>query len=248
MRAALEVNSTKMPKDLKYAGLVSSGQTDIHPRLHELTQKHLLHRWKQPLHAPTVDAWMRLKNEHGLMSSDRFILDSGCGTGASSIQLAELNPDCKVLGVDQSVSRLTTNGILNGFYTNNNLILMRAELSSLWRLMLAEGYQPQFHYLLYPNPWPKSSQVKRRWHAHPVFPDLLSLGCDLELRCNWDIYAKEFAAAAGQLCNRDFAVRRFTGAANSTPFEQKYLARSQPLFTVNIAAADTRALAKSRSV
>lgn len=248
MRAASEVNSTKMVKDLKNAGLVSSSQTDIHPRLHEFTQKHQMHPWKQPLHQPTVDAWARLKNEHEFARGDSFILDSGCGTGASSIQLAELNPACKVLGVDQSISRLTTNGVFDGFYANNNLILMRAELSSLWRLMLAEGYQPQLHCLLYPNPWPKSSQVKRRWHAHPVFPDLLSLGSQLELRCNWEIYAQEFAAAAGQLCKSVFEVKSFTGAANSTPFEQKYLARGQALFTVNIPAAAAQALAKSRSV
>lgn len=248
MRAALEVYSTKMVKDLKNAGLVSSSQTGIHPRLREFTYKHQVHRWKQPLHRPTVDAWARLKKEHEFVPGDDFILDSGCGTGASSMQLAELNPGCKVLGVDQSISRLTTNGVLDGFYTHNNLILLRAELSSLWRLMLAEGYHPQVHYLLYPNPWPKSSQLKRRWHAHPVFPDLLSLGCELELRCNWEIYAQEFAAAAGQVCNSIFEVKPFTGAANSTPFEQKYLARGQALFVVNIPVIAAQALAKSRSV
>lgn len=237
-----------MVKDLKNAGLVSSSQTDIHPRLLEITHKHLVHRWKQPLHQPTVDAWMRLKNEQGFSARDGFILDSGCGTGASSIQLAELNPGCKVLGVDQSISRLTTNGVLDGFYRSNNLILMRAELSSLWRLMLAEGYQPDCHYLLYPNPWPKSSHVKRRWHGHPVFPDLLTLGGALELRCNWEIYAQEFAAAAGQLCKNNFEVKVFSGAANSTPFEQKYLARGQALFVVNIPASATQAFAKHRSV
>jgi tRNA G46 methylase TrmB len=244
MRAAIEVKHRKMSKDLKQAGLVSSSQNGVHPRLAEITNRHLRHRWDQPLHQPTKDAWLRLKEDIGFTPTDNFILDSGCGTGASSIQLAELNPEQKVLGVDQSLSRLTTNGLQDGFYCKGNLTLMRAELSSLWRLMLLDGYQPQTHYLLYPNPWPKPSQVKRRWHAHPVFPCLLALGGNLELRCNWQIYAQEFAMAAGILCGAKFAVAPFTVAANTTPFEHKYLARGQALYTVKIPAAASLTLTK----
>ena len=35
----------------------------------------------------------------------------------------------------------------------------------------------------------------RRWHGHPVWPNLLALKGRLELRTNWLVYAEEFEQA-----------------------------------------------------
>lgn len=219
---------------MRSAGRVSSSQKSIHPGLARVITRHMSQSWRQPIHQPTLDAWNRLKLESDLSKDSSFILDSGCGTGASSYQLALLNPHATVLGVDQSHSRLSKNGVADGLLIDGNLILLRAELSSLWRLMLQEGYQPTRHYLLYPNPWPKPGHLKRRWHAHPVFPDMLALGGAVEMRCNWNIYAREFANAATQVCGQEIEVLPYTAETCISPFEQKYKQRGHSLYSVKI--------------
>jgi hypothetical protein len=58
-----------------------------------------------------------------------------------------------------------------------NAILLRAELSDFFSLVAYESdWIVHSHYLLYPNPYPKSKHLKRRWHGHPIFPVMLSLG------------------------------------------------------------------------
>ena len=200
-------------------------------------QRHLARPWRQPIHKATQDIWNRLKAEAGFSADTAFVLDSGCGTGHSTRQLAAQHPGLVVLGIDQSRSRLSKSGVIDGLLVDGNVLLLRAELSSVWRLMLAEGIQPRTHYLLYPNPWPKSGQLKRRWHGHPVFPSLLALGGDLEMHCNWRIYAQEFAAAASQVSGQMIESMPFKAGQCLSPFEQKYVQRGHRLFTVRIPAS-----------
>lgn len=232
---------------MRSAGKVSSSQKSIHPGLMRMVSRHMSRPWRQPIHQATLAAWYRLKLESGFSADSRFILDSGCGTGASTRFLANLHPDLKVLGVDQSDSRLSKNGVRDGLLIKGNLILLRAELSSLWRLLLAEGYQPEYHYLLYPNPWPKPEHLKRRWHAHPVFPHMLALGGQVEMRCNWDIYAREFAYAASQVCGQEINVQPYVAEAPVSLFEEKYQQRGHALYSVEIPATVCAAYALRRS-
>ena len=69
-----------------------------------------------------------------------------------------------------------------------NLILMRADLNDFYRLAADAGWRLARHFILYPNPWPKSVHLKRRWHGAPVFPYMLRLGGVMELRSNWKLY------------------------------------------------------------
>lgn len=215
---------------------VTSAQSSPHPRLAALVHKHMTTDWRQPLHAPTVKNFAALVAS-GLDTDQKIVLDSGCGTGVSTRQIAEHFPDCLVVGVDKSAARL---GKLPGgrfshrcfIYRAGNTIWLRAELATFWRLALRAGWRLHRHYLLYPNPWPKPGQVLRRWHAHPVFPVLLQLGGQLELRCNWEIYAREFVAAVELAGCRNV---RFTAEVESdltTPFENKYRNSGQTLYCV----------------
>ena len=78
-----------------------------------------------------------------------------------------------------------------------NVKLVRADLVDFWTLVYRDATSWTIHsnYLLYPNPYPKSQHLKRRWHGHPVFPILLGLGGKLILRSNWNIYCEEFLDA-----------------------------------------------------
>ena len=135
-----------------------------------------------------------------------LVLDSFCGTGHSTLALATRYPDAFVIGFDQSEERLKKAPAALAQQTNACLI--RAEATDLWRLFHLEGWLFQKHTLFYPNPWPKVGHLKRRVHGHPVFPIMLALSEETELRASWDIYAQEFAEAATILGFQNFGPDR----------------------------------------
>jgi tRNA G46 methylase TrmB len=174
---------------------VTTNQTSIHDDLDRVVRRHLQHPWRAPIADHDVQAFRRLQQWRDAQGSERpLMLDSGCGTGRSSRALASQNPNALVVGVDQSAVRLDR--ATRRFETlPENLLLLRADCAGLWRLMAGEGWQLHRHQILYPNPWPKSAHLKRRWHGHPVWPTLLSLGGELEMRSNWPLYLQEVQAA-----------------------------------------------------
>lgn len=210
---------------------VRTSQAGIHPRLEDLLVRYRTAEWAQPYHVPSVvtfEAVQRL-----LPSSPRpLILDSGCGTGESTVRLSDRYPDSLVIGVDKSLNRLTRPGVESLPHRSGNIVLARAELTTFWRLALRAGWRLERHYLLYPNPWPKPGQLQRRWHAHPVFQDLLALGGRLELRCNWAVYAQEFAFAVNLMTASAVKPESVPEADALSPFEHKYRASGHELYRV----------------
>ena len=157
--------------------------------------KHSEARFNRPIAGHTYDAFQSAA-KYVAVDGRPIILDSGCGVGESTINLAQQHRDCLVIGIDQSEHRLQKNPYYNGEGgLADNILLLRADCVDFWRLALEADWLLQKHYLLYPNPWPKKSHIKRRWHGHPVLPSLLQLGGELELRSNWQIYIDEFAKA-----------------------------------------------------
>lgn len=75
-------------------------------------------------------------------------------------------PHCDVIGIDKSVSRLErtlayriNGGVMKGV---ENALLLRADLVDFWRLCLAEKMFPEYHFVLYPNPYPRPKHFKVR--------------------------------------------------------------------------------------
>lgn len=224
---------------INQSGIVTSSQGGVHPGLEEIVRKHLQTTWQQPFHMPTVAVYRQLEATGVLNADQPIILDSGCGTGKSTRQLASIFPQHIVLGVDRSHIRLTKSGVESCFHRSGNCVLVRAELATFWRLMLVDGYTPERHFLFYPNPYPKPAHLLRRWHGHPVFPQLLKLGGDIELRCNWEIYALEFAQAVNFACTANVKVKNIHTENGISPFEHKYLKRGQKLYRVKVPARVT---------
>jgi tRNA G46 methylase TrmB len=219
---------------------VSSSQNGVHPRLEGLLSRRQSSHWSQPLHAPTVQAFLDLQD---MLQGEghHLVLDSGCGTGESTRQLAESMLGHVVLGVDKSLARLSRTGAPSFPYREGNIVWMRAELATFWRLAVQAGWHLRRHYLLYPNPWPKPGALQKRWHAHPVFPDLLRLGGRLEMRCNWGPYAEEFALTVNRLLDVDVKPVSLPEEPAISPFERKYRASGHRIYSV-VVSCDSSAV------
>ncbi len=201
-----------------------SSQSGPHQRLDEVVRRHLSTTWREPIRGFSQATFAALDH---LAEAD-LIVDAGCGTCHSTIELACRFPAQTIIGVDRSEARLARAPALPA-----NAVLVRAELADFWRLARMAGWRLRRHYLLYPNPWPKPGHLQRRWHAHPVWPDLLALGGRLEMRTNFDRYAEEFARAlelAGHASR--LQVLSLRPEAAISPFETKYARSGHRLFRV----------------
>lgn len=205
---------------------VTSDQNDIHPDLAKVVQRHLAYPFLRPSAPHTQAAWNEIKS---WFCGDNLILDSGCGQGESTYNLALRFPQHKVLGVDKSAVRVAASPPLPA-----NGRIIRADVVDLWGLMVAAEIKLAQHCVFYPNPWPKKAQLQRRWHGHPAWRWLLQLGGQLELRTNWEIYAQEFAAALEiSQCPRPAVQRWWPHPSPITQFERKYHRSGQLLYKVS---------------
>ena len=203
---------------------VYSNQTGMHEDLATTIKKHLLSAWQEPIPEHTriaADKIVNLARKH----SGPLILDSFCGTGMSTTKLAERFPDALVIGIDKSQDRLAKH--VSAEVPNYHLI--RASCEHTWALLAKAEIRCSQHYLLYPNPWPKKSHLKRRIHGHPAFPLLRALGGNIVLRSNWLTYVEEFEAGMHLLGYRS----RITEVRATNPltlFERKYGTNNENLW------------------
>lgn len=211
---------------------VETNQNGVHDRLVEVLERHARHPFLKPVAKHTELVFESVCDVISKHSERGLVLDSGCGTGESTIKLGKTHPNDWVIGIDQSQHRLAKSGWRHAVFQCNNVLLLRAELVDFWILAEKRNWKLKAHYLLYPNPWPKSMHLKRRWHAHPVFPVMLTLGGLLELRTNWLIYAQEFVQALTVLTSKDCKLESYSGRAPLTPFETKYIDSGHSLHRV----------------
>ncbi|ATD08996.1 SAM-dependent methyltransferase [Pseudoalteromonas piscicida] len=204
---------------------ITTNQQGLHEKLDEIVTKHLTAEFKKPIAAHTQSAFDEV-NARVQAFNGPIILDSCCGVGESTANLAKRHPDALVIGIDKSAHRLDKHDVEYKQTEQGQYILVQADLNDFWRLALEADWQPTHHYLLYPNPWPKAKHIQRRWHGSAVFPFIVKLGGKLELRSNWDIYVQEFARALA-LSGVDAEVEAYESNEAITPFERKYWASGQ---------------------
>jgi len=203
---------------------VSSNQVHTHASLPSLVRRHLIHRHQKPVAEHGHAAFALLQAALGA-SARPLVLDSFCGTGHSTATLAERHPDHLVVGVDKSARRLAK----HMGNSSENYLLLQADCEDIWQLLLAAEMSVDYHYLLYPNPWPKSRHLQRRIHGSATFPWLLRLGGKIELRSNWQLYIEEFGLAM-HLAGCCGTVFQLPQLAPLTLFEAKYQASGHELW------------------
>ena len=204
--------------------VIQTQQASPHSDLERIVRHHLAHPWQKPCPSHTRQAFEQLQSRY--RNDPRpLILDSYCGTGMSTAVLAAQHPEALVVGIDQSASRLAKHQVLG----HHNYLLLQAEAESFWRCLVEAEIPLAAHWMLYPNPWPKASQLRRRVHGHGAFPLLAKLGGQLEMRSNWQVYATEFAQAA-DLIGLSGTLETFTPDPPQTLFERKYHERGHMLW------------------
>lgn len=210
---------------------IQTAQDRVHPRLESVVQKHLSHRYQRPPTPRMREAFAEIYESYRQYP---IILDTGCGRGHSTRYLAQRYPQHMVLGLDKSVQRLQH---LGEQAMPDNAKLLRVDLVDFWLLAQAHRWCFEQVYLLYPNPWPKTMHLQRRWQGHAVLPAILETAQHLILRTNWKIYAEEFALATRLSQRSPTEVTpvpiSITGPFMSA-FERKYVLSGQPVYEVRV--------------
>lgn len=221
---------------------ITSNQTGINQDLLRYVAKYARNDFTKPIAEHTEIAFAKV-NARVQESAQPVILDSGCGTGESSFRLASQFPNQLVVGVDKSAARLDKSPIKTdrNSETDKNVVLVRAELIDIWRLMKAYNWQIDAHFIFYPNPWPKQRHLKRRWHGHPAFLSMLQLSRYLEVRTNWDLYALELTTAVRHLIKLglikgNVSMLDFETKEPISRFEKKYLSSGHRLYQIKFNA------------
>jgi tRNA G46 methylase TrmB len=211
---------------------VSSNQRGIHPKLATVVRRHLETDYRREPSVHTLQAHTELLQE--LERRPRpMVLDSFCGTGQSTALLAARHPDHLVVGIDKSAHRLARHEAGEP----DNYLLLQADCPELWQLLIDAGHRADYHYLLYPNPWPKPGHLQRRVHGHASLPALLALGGELELRSNWQLYIEEFGVAMHIAGQRGYIRKLPAVDADLSLFERKYRRSGHALWSYRLRIA-----------
>lgn len=217
---------------------VESNQKGVHKDLEKLVLRYLDSEYRRPIADHTKLAFEKAERFVSRFHAP-IVLDSGCGTGISTVALAKRFPENPVIGIDKSEIRLekAKARFENTSDIPKNAYFVRAELLDFWKLAFLENWRIGFHALFYPNPWPKQSELRYRFHAHPIFPTLIRLSPKLELRTNWKIYADEFRLAL-ETASRHWHLNAKTDETQIYPenpisaFEKKFTKSGHTLWQV----------------
>lgn len=215
--------------------IVTSDQQGPHEDLIKIISKYSTENYQRPpatFSLKLMDEILPIFEKY-----KRIILDTGCGTGQSSYHLAQNNPDCFVLGLDKSISRVDRNNQFKMDKSISNYKIYRAELLDMWPLIFQHSKNANWNIvkqcLYYPNPWPKKKAIKRRWQASPVIPFICSIKSEIEIRSNWKIYLEEMKISLEYFTKKEFFIESINPKNPISLFEKKYQISGQELYSIN---------------
>ena len=107
---------------------IESNQPDIHEKLDEIVNKHLAAEFKKPIAAHTQAAFDEV-NAKVQVFDGPLILDSCCGVGESTANLAKRHPDALVIGIDKSSYRLDKHDVEYKQTDSGQYFLVQADLN-----------------------------------------------------------------------------------------------------------------------
>jgi tRNA G46 methylase TrmB len=159
-----------------------------------------------------------------------LIIDAFCGVGESTYHHAQSFPDFHIIGFDKSLDRLDRK---NAFKKDmpKNMSLYQADILDLYPLLyeIKDQIKIKKQFFLYPNPWPKSKNKKKRIYLNNIIPYVFKLSDEIEFRSNWGRFIVE-ASMACEFYNFNYEITKIEVTDPITPFERKYSASGQSVF------------------
>ncbi|NRA45405.1 MAG: SAM-dependent methyltransferase [Oligoflexales bacterium] len=164
-------------------------------------------------------------------------IEIGCGVGLHPVDYAIKHPDRSLIAIEHTrekyekfVCRIQDHGHLENLYP------MHANAIS-WISHLVPPNSVSRYFLLYPNPYPKSRDIGKRWYAMPFMQQLLKtlkVGGTINLATNCSFYIEEASDYFRQCWGLRLSSMRELGYDDleqaRTHFERKYLERKEKCF------------------
>ncbi len=214
---------------------ILTNQTGPHPKLEQIPVGTSAYMTYYPVSLNVLEICQKIKKEQD-KSDWGLLVDSGCGTGDSTINIAKSYPNYLVLGIDKSSKRLNQ---AQQKIKSENVRFITANLVEFWIGLKLVNASIAANFILYPNPWPKQKHLKKRWHAHPVMPLLPMISNYIELRTNWRIYAEEFCGRLTKLTGSVMTVEKINPNNPISAFEEKYFDSNHDLFRLRYGKLDS---------
>ena len=170
-------------------------------------------------------------------------LEIGCGVGFHPIQYAKQNPGRSLIAIEKTSEKFFKfqRRFENSGCPSNLLPVHGHAITWIVQNVCEKSIENIF--ILYPNPYPKTSQRNLRWHRAPFMAFLLTRlipGGRLHLATNESFYheeAKNFYQDSLGLELREEA-RVSAGAVGRTHFETKYLRNGQKCWNMEFEMPD----------
>jgi tRNA (guanine-N7-)-methyltransferase len=215
---------------------VKSNQTKLHPHLEKVVLKHNTSTFYKPYSKHTLKIKESIISQ---LTNSSLILDIGPGKGTSSFMLLEEFPSSTIVGIDRSIDRLKKNahfkeGARGTLLQKERLLLFQGDFIDWVRVFKKEEIYFEKVFILYPNPYPKSCHLMRRIHGHPIFPQLISITKEVEVRSNWLLYLEEFAFACKILNKNNQRLEPIDIKVPLTHFEAKYFYSNETCYKLNV--------------
>ena len=205
---------------------VLTNQIKVHPKLARISVEASNYVARYPVRLDVLNICEKIKRDQ--TEYDRqVLLDCGCGSGDSTINIAESYPNYLVIGIDKSLKRLAQ---ARQKIRSENVKFIAVNLVEFWIGLKLVNASIAANFILYPNPWPKQKHLKRRWHAHPVMSILPLISEYIELRTNWRVYGDEFSARLFKLTGSLINLERIYPNEPISAFEKKYFESDHDLF------------------
>ncbi|MBT3984145.1 MAG: SAM-dependent methyltransferase [Bacteriovoracaceae bacterium] len=177
------------------------------------------------------------RNEAPNLPEGGIDLEIGCGVGLHPLQYCAKHPERFLIAIERTSERFSKFERRIGTHnTPENLLAIRDDaISYITHNLPLNSVNRVF--LLYPNPYPKTRHLNKRWHAMPFMRQLKSVlrsGGEIVLATNEKFYADE---AKKYMCSYwGFELVEDVELAfdflGRTHFERKYLERKQSCYNL----------------
>ncbi len=175
------------------------------------------------------------RDQRGFTIPSTLDVEIGSGVGYFAIQYAQTHPERFLLAIERTKIRF---GKFERRIQNHQVIKNLRIVCSDAENLICHRIPPQSvdrYFLMYPNPYQKKNQQKRRWHERSFMSYLLETlkpGGTITLATNVEEYVEQARKRYTQTWGLDLIEEKTREDKPRTHFEKKYLKRKKSCFNL----------------